>query len=203
MKRIFKPIIWIVIAMNIIAVVIGVVLQSPQVEYSYEFINGEILKSSWLDVFEIGSYVYMAIIIIMLIVAIINIIIVKKSTEIKLVRNIVVPIVLIPVSVVIILFSKTIVAGVDYDYGAEYFEFSDDEHKVVICEESYLLGGWGTVYQVEEDGTAYMIGEFVTDNGYRNYGEYDLEWLEEGVNIRYRFDESSEYIGVLKARWTD
>lgn len=202
-KKIFKTIIWIVIIMNIAAVVTGVIMQSPDVSYEYRYSGGVITKSSWLDAFEIGSYVYMAVVILLLTAAIILIPRIKNIEKSHRTRNIIISIVLIPVSVVIILFSKTIVTGVEEDYGAEYYEFENSDRQVVICEESWGLSGWGTVYQVEADGTAYIIGEFVTDDGYRNYGEYDWEWSDTGVNIRYKFDNSGDYRGVVRAQWVE
>lgn len=203
MKKIFKSIIWIVIVMNMAAAVAGIVLQSPEVSYIYRYDGDVISKSSWLDAFEIGSYVYMAVEILLIVAAIVLIPKIKNIEKAHRTRNIIISIVLIPVSVVIIFFSKTIVVGFENDYGAEYFEFEDEDRKVVICEESWEQSGWGTIYQVEEDGTAYIIGEFVTDDGYRNNGEYDWEWNEDGVNIRYKFDDSGEYRGVVRAKWIE
>ncbi len=203
MKKIFKALIWVVLALDIIAVAVGVILQSPKVEYSYKFIDGEIVKKSWLDTFAIGSYVYMAVAIVILIAALILIPRIRNIENSHRTRNIIVSIVLIPVSVVIILFSRTIVTGVHYNYEPEYYEFSQDEHRIVVCEESWQSGGWGTVYQVNADNTAYVIGEFITDDGYRNYGEYEIEWLDEGVNVRYRFDTESAYRGVVRAQWVE
>ena len=203
MKKIFKSIIWIVIVMNMAAAVAGIVLQSPEVSYIYRYDGDVISKSSWLDAFEIGSYVYMAVEILLIVAAIVLIPKIKNIEKAHRTRNIIISIVLIPVSVVIIFFSKTIVVGFENDYGAEYFEFEDEDRKVVICEESWEQSGWGTIYQVEEDGTAYIIGEFVTDDGYRNNGEYDWEWNEDGVNIRYKFDDSGEYRGVVRSKWIE
>lgn len=203
MKKIFKSIIWIVIVMNMAAAVAGIVLQSPEVSYIYRYDGDVISKSSWLDAFEIGSYVYMAVEILLIVAAIVLIPKIKNIEKAHRTRNIIISIVLIPVSVVIIFFSKTIVVGFENDYGAEYFEFEDEDRKVVICEESWEQSGWGTIYQVEEDGTAYIIGEFVTDDGYRNNGEYDWEWNEDGVNIRYKFDDSGEYRGIVRAKWIE
>lgn len=78
------------------------------------------------------------------------------------------------------------------EYSPVFYEFSHNEHKIVICEESFLLGGWGTVYQVYEDNSAYPIGSFSTDDGYRNNGKYELEWDKSGVAVTYDFGSGAE-----------
>lgn len=71
------------------------------------------------------------------------------------------------------------------DYDPKCFEFSDAQHTVVIEEESWLLGGWGTVYQVEESGKAVVLKDFTTDDGYRNEGNYDIRWSDDSAEITF------------------
>ena len=65
------------------------------------------------------------------------------------------------------------------------FEYTDGQHTMVIKEESWLLGGWGTVYQVEESGKAVVLKGFTTDDGYRNEGNYDIRWSDDSADITF------------------
>ena len=65
------------------------------------------------------------------------------------------------------------------------FEFSDGEHTIVIEEEAFMFGGWGTVYQVEESGKAVVLKGFTTDDGYRNEGNYDIRWSDDSAEITF------------------
>lgn len=71
------------------------------------------------------------------------------------------------------------------DYDPKCFEFSDGEHTVVIEEESWLLGGWGNIYQVNDDGSAQRLSRFSTDDGFRNEGSYDINWHDDSADITY------------------
>lgn len=71
-----------------------------------------------------------------------------------------------------------------YD-GDECFEFTDGNHKIVIQESSFLLSGHLSVFQINKDHTAEGIGGAGTDDGYRNYGNYEIEWFDEYVKITF------------------
>jgi hypothetical protein len=47
------------------------------------------------------------------------------------------------------------------------------------------LGGNIVVFQINEDNTAEGIGWAGTDDGYRNYGNYEIEWFDEYVKITF------------------
>ena len=65
------------------------------------------------------------------------------------------------------------------------FEVSQGQHTVVIEEESWLLGGWGNIYQVVDDGSAKRLSRFSTDDGYRNEGNYHIKWHDDSADITY------------------
>lgn len=72
-----------------------------------------------------------------------------------------------------------------YDYDSKCFVFSDAQHTIVIEEESWLLGGWGNIYQVNDDGSAKRLSRFSTDDGYRNEGNYHIKWHDDSADITY------------------
>ena len=79
----------------------------------------------------------------------------------------------------------TVVISGLYDYDSKCFEFSDAQHTVVIEEESWLLGGWWNIYQVNDDGSAEYLRGFSTDDGYRNNGNYDIRWYDDRADITF------------------
>lgn len=88
-------------------------------------------------------------------------------------------------SVLCVSFSAICIGGLINEYYPDYYEFSNNGKQIVICEESYLLGGWGTVYQIDSSGIAVQVGSFGTDDGYRNGGDYEIEWFQNYALIHY------------------
>jgi hypothetical protein len=84
-----------------------------------------------------------------------------------------------------ILFVGAVLVESSSDTDPKCFEFSDGEHTVVIEEESWLLGGWGNIYQVNDDGSAQRLSRFSTDDGFRNEGNYDINWHDDSADITY------------------
>lgn len=198
----FKILIWIAIIMDIAAVAAGVIMQEPEVDYTYKYVNSEIVSHSWLDAFSVGSYIYMGVVVLLLIVAIVHLVMVRNKLDIPFVRNTIMTSLLIPVSVVVVFFSKVLVTDINVNYEPCYFEFSKDGHDIVICERAWGYGGYGDVYQIEDDGTAYKIGAFTTDNGYRNEGNYTFEWTQDGVTVHFTYDSSGTK-AYLIAEWVE
>lgn len=95
-----------------------------------------------------------------------------------------------------IFFSNIIVIGTydENDYAPAYYEFSDNIHTIVIEEESFMLYGGGTVYQILDDNKAVEIVRFTTDDGGRNNGKYVIEWFDDCAEITYNtfVDKSSK-----------
>ena len=73
-------------------------------------------------------------------------------------------------------------------YSPEYYEYCQDDKRIVVCEYSWLLGGFGSVYQITPDDRMIEIGQFGTDDGYRNHGKYDIKWEEDGISLTYTYD---------------
>ena len=69
---------------------------------------------------------------------------------------------------------------------------------MVIKEESWLLGGWGTVYQVEESGKAVVLKGFTTDDGYRNEGNYDIRWSDDSADITFNNGQGGKETIMVK-----
>lgn len=89
-------------------------------------------------------------------------------------------------------------------YNPEYYEYSHDDKRIVVCEYSWLLGGFGSVYQVTPDDRMIEIGHFGTDDGYRNQGQYDIEWEEDGVRLTYTFDPiAHDPVKEVFCNWAD
>lgn len=91
------------------------------------------------------------------------------------------------VSCFLILLSDVNIVGLfrRADYDPAWFSFTDGQHVIVIEEESWLLFGGGTVYQIYEDDTAKVIGSISTDDGARNLGHYQIDWFERSAEITY------------------
>ena len=72
-----------------------------------------------------------------------------------------------------------------------YFEFySDDrEHHIVVKEKSFLLAGYGDIYEVIAPGVMSPIGEYTTDDGYRPFSDnkFSFEWHKDGCTLTYYY----------------
>ena len=90
-------------------------------------------------------------------------------------------------SLIAILFSAFYTGGCEdtYVYDTDYYAFSNNGRIIVICEEAFLLGGWGRVYQIDNDNIAIEIGRFGTDDGHKNGGDYKIEWYDDYALIHY------------------
>lgn len=86
-------------------------------------------------------------------------------------------------------------SGSDSEFYPVCYRFSDSErpeHQIVIQEISYLLYGGGTVYQIMDDNQVSVIGNFSTDDGLRNHGNYEISWSDSGAEITYLYDNVGE-----------
>lgn len=73
------------------------------------------------------------------------------------------------------------------DYFPVCYEFTDGQHTIVIEEESFMLYGGGTIYRIDDDNNAFVIGHISTDDGGRNNGNYDIKWSDDGCEITYDY----------------
>lgn len=74
---------------------------------------------------------------------------------------------------------------------AVYHEFisPDEKHEIVVCEKSFLLGGWGEIYEKTSPITLKLLGEYTTDDGFMPFssGNYRFEWRDNGFELFYDF----------------
>lgn len=90
------------------------------------------------------------------------------------------------------------------EYEPDYYEFSNQTHTVVIEESSWLVGGFGKVFQIKDDHEAVEILRFYTDDGFRNGGNYQLEWYDDHVDMTFNCgDRSSPHMITKSAYFED
>ena len=86
---------------------------------------------------------------------------------------------------------------------SEYFEFrsDDQEHDIVINECSFLLGGWGYVYEKTSFCTMKRLGRYSTDDGFCPIAKdaYYFVWNEDDFEFHYSFfgNKNEEYRVVI------
>ncbi len=188
-----KHIIWILWVLNVVIDIISIItlifLKFAD-NYIPGFLNyvydGSVIKETWRNGFLIFNLVCFIIIFILSIISFVLTVYIKsKDKNFKIIFKIIISIMMFVFSFGIFGFGYIIVIGDNILYQPEYYEFSDGNHNIVICEETFFVGGYGTVYQVNDDNSAYMIKEFITDDGYRNNGDYEFEWSDDCVDIYY------------------
>ncbi len=78
-----------------------------------------------------------------------------------------------------------------FDGSTVYHEFSspDGKHEIIVCEESFLLGGWGKVYEKSSPITLKLLGNYSTDDGFMPFssGNYRFEYRDNGFDLYYLF----------------
>ncbi|MCQ2475472.1 MAG: hypothetical protein MJ173_06155 [Clostridia bacterium] len=78
-----------------------------------------------------------------------------------------------------------------FSESADYHEFitPDEKHEIVVCEKSFLLGGWGEIYEKTSPLTLKLLGEYTTDDGFMPFssGNYRFEWRDNGFELFYDF----------------
>lgn len=157
-------------------------------EISHVYRNNEIVTQSWRDNFE--SFIGIVFLLVLLagIVTTVILIIEKIKFKRKIARDIFRTWGCVILCYVIFGFSFSMVTTDDlYDYYPVCYEFTDGQRKIVIEEESFMLYGGGTVYQIDNDNNAFVIGHISTDDGGRNNGNYDIKWLDDGCEITYDY----------------
>ena len=75
------------------------------------------------------------------------------------------------------------------------FYSEDKNHQIVIKETSYLLGGWGNIYEKTSDFTMAEIGCYSTDDGFLPVANnaYEFKWNDNGFEFHYDFGSGGEY----------
>ena len=112
--------------------------------------------------------------------------------------------------VITALVSVIVIAGQIFDIQwsknyPEYYEFvsEDGAHNIIVEEDSYLLYGFGAIYEKTSPFTMKKIGSYDTDDGYRPFtgNEYYFVWNENDFELHYKFDGSSSYYETIKIEY--
>ena len=78
-----------------------------------------------------------------------------------------------------------------------YFEYTSDDqqHTIVVNEMSFLLGGWGYIYEKTSFCTMKKVGEYSTDDGFRPFtvDAFYFVWNESDFELHYYFGNPSGY----------
>jgi amino acid transporter len=178
-------------AISVLTVVTAFIIRNIPENISYTYQNNTIIKHSWHDIFETVTAVLFFIFVI-LTVAYTAICVYKKiKHKLKILGRVFKSCVMLILYFVLLLYSNAVV-GIDSEsaYDRSYYEFSNGLHTIIIEEKSFLLYGGGTIYQINEDNSAIVLGALSTDDGGRNYGKYQIEWFESYAEITYNTFES-------------
>ncbi len=203
MKKIlpFKWFIYVSLFLCAVALIVFFALSKVDVNYTYRYVNGEIVTYSWLNYLKVGTYIYAGIIVILMILAIIYVFDAYKKKQEKLWLNLIVSIMLIPVMLAVIFGGRTLVTGIPIDYEVNYYMLSAKEHPVIICEKYREGECRGEAYQLMDDGEAYLLGRFSTENGYRNSEAYAFEEIDGGIKVYFAY--TSDLRGYIESEWIE
>lgn len=174
---------------------------SPKISYVYR--NNEIVTQSWRDNFETFIGFVFLLVLLAAFVTTVILIIEKIKSKRKIAGDIFRAWSCVILCYVIFGCSSLMVTTDDlYDYYPVCYEFTDGQRKIVIEEESFMLYGGGTIYQIDEDNNAFVIGHISTDDGGRNNGNYDIEWSDDSCEITYDYcnDEHTKQTEKVKLR---
>lgn len=172
----------------LLLLVSGILLSSVPANESYTYENGVIVVHSWEVWFSrIADLLLLLVLCGVAVVTVLYIVSKIKWKEAVAVRLLVSWVVGVA-CLFMIVFGDAAAVGMARreDFDPQCYTFTNGQHTLVIEEESFLLGGWGTIYQVRNDNTAVVIGRFSTDDGLRNKGVYQIKWFEDSAEITYR-----------------
>ena len=157
----------------------ALMLGNLNITETFYWINGRML--TWRNIVSCGFLGFGAVFVVMFAVQIILMARLKKLSAGKFLLSAF----LAFISVIAMLFSAMYTDRDRNIYSPDYYEYSNNGQTIVICEESFLLGGWGTVYLINDNRTADEVGSFGTDDGHRNGGKYEIEWYDNSAVIHY------------------
>ena len=89
---------------------------------------------------------------------------------------------------------------------ATYFEYTSDDkkHNIVVNEGSFLLSGYGDIYEKTSFCTMKKVGDYTTDDGFRPFTEdaFYFVWNENDFELHHSFFGSkSEEYRVVKMKY--
>lgn len=90
---------------------------------------------------------------------------------------------------------------IDYSFSpsSKYFEYTSDDqkHHIVVNERSFLLGGWGDIYEKNSFCTMKRVGGYSTDDGFCPFSNdaFYFVWGENDFELHHSFfgNKSEEY----------
>lgn len=185
-KCFFKPLMLIVFALNVLTFFIATVGRNMEKTYTYTYVDGNIVTDNGMGAFVIGGFVYAAIVVILLIIALIQVIQFRK--EMSFVFNLLIVICMIPISLFVIRFGVKSVTNTDDGYSSECYEFSYNGRTIVLCEKKLDEDSYVDVYQLGDGNEAIFLDYLETFDGHTNKGNYKVSWYENKVAIQYSVD---------------
>lgn len=187
LKQGIKAIPLINILLSVLLLIVSFLLAKLPENKTYYYEHGSIVTHSWHDIFNGLTALFIKVILIVSAVLIIVYIRKKLKYKEKIAFEIVSVLASSVICLIITVFSNILVIGIwsDNDYYPVCYEFTDGVHTIVIEERSFLLSGGGTIYEIQDNNEAYILGSFTTDDGGRNNGHYDINWYNSCAEISY------------------
>ena len=197
----FKILFFSALGLTTIALIVYMIMNSMDIKTNptWSFVNGEIVEHSWHDGFRIVTYIYAGIIFVLLLFTIFYVFDAYKKKQEKLLLNLVVSIVSIPLMIGIVIGGGTIVTGLMIDYETNYYLLASKEYPVVVCEKYREGECKGEVFQIMENGDAKCLGSFSTENGYKDSSSYKFEEYEGGIKVYFAY--SDKLRGCVESDW--
>ena len=183
-------------------------LRNVPTNLSYTYENGEILYHSWRyscrPLFLPGFIVLAVLLLASAVAYIVAGIKHWESRSRAGIAAIGALVTVVPCAFLWILSYMGVVGNTIDEYEPDYYEFSNQAHTIVIEESSWLLGGFGKVFQIKDNQEAVLILKFLTDDGFRNGGNYQLEWYDDHVDMTFNCgDRSSPHMITKSAYFED
>ena len=90
------------------------------------------------------------------------------------------------------------------DYSPKFYrcDSPDKSHSIIICERTHKNDGFGDIFQVK-DQRAVKIGEFTTDNAFRNDGKYRIGWEKNQVTVFYSYNEKTSAVKKVTMKFAE
>ena len=194
----------IALGLSALLLIFAYVLKSTPETLTYTFRNGVIQKHSDHDFFQVIAGLTILLVVLLCFAGSIGCIAVWLRHKQKTAGKAALMWLTTIVCLVLILVASAVAGGQtdDKSYHPEYYPFSNGQHSIVIEEKSFLLGGFGTVYQVKKNGEAHVIGSFQTDDGGRNNGDYTIQWSDAYADITFHTFTDSGKTDTIRVKLT-
>ena len=89
--------------------------------------------------------------------------------------------------------------------GSIYHEFisDDQQHTIIVNEQSILLSGFGEIYEKTSFCTMKQVGKYTTDDGYRPFSSngYFFVWNEDNFELHYCFGSGFGLYKVIEMEY--